>query len=107
MSLKQRIKTNPYLAILLVIFLSLVGGAEWGWFYGVIRASLLVQEFQRQYPGQVMMCGTGIVDLPEMMAFVGALVGLVIGTVSGGWIEAKYIQPQMMNQRVAPASAAD
>jgi hypothetical protein len=106
MSLKQRIKNNPCLAILLVIFLGLVGGTGQGLIYGFIRAVLLVRDFQRQYPGRAM-CGTGIVDLPLQTALVGALVGVVIGTMLGVWFEAKYIQSPTMNQRVALPSAAD
>lgn len=106
MSLKQRIKHNPYLAILLIIFLGLVGGTAQGLIYGFIRAVLLVRDFQRQYPGRAM-CGTGIVDLPLQTALVGALVGLVIGTMVGVWLEAKFIEPQMRGKRVASPSAAD
>lgn len=105
MSLKQRIHNNPYLAIVLVIFLGLGAGAEWGWVYGFIKQSLIVWDFQRQHPGQVMMCGTGIVDLPETMALVGALVGLVIGVGLGTWLDAKFIQPQTIRKRVAPRGA--
>jgi hypothetical protein len=86
----------------LVIFLGLGAGAEWGWVYGFIKRFLIVWDFQRQHPGQVMMCGYGIVDLPEMMALVGALVGLVIGVVLGTWLDTKFIQPQTMDKRVAP-----
>ncbi|MBS1807331.1 MAG: hypothetical protein JST84_03960 [Acidobacteria bacterium] len=96
MNLKQRIHRNPYLAILLVIFLGSVGGAELGWVYGLLRQAQIVWAFQREYPGGRMMCGTGIVDLPEVMALAGALVGLVIGTVLGTWLDAKFIQPQTM-----------
>jgi hypothetical protein len=105
MSLKQRIKNNPYLAILLVIFLGLGAGAEWGWVYGFIKRFLIVWDFQRQHPGQVMICGTGIIDLPLQTAIVGALVGLVIGVVLGTWLDAKFIQPQTMRKRVAPTGA--
>lgn len=105
MSLKQRIKNHPYLAILLVIFLGLVGGTELGWVYGFIQRYLIVWDFQRQHPGQMMMCGYGIVDLPEVMAIVGALVGLVIGVMLGTWLDAKFIQPQTMSERVAPTDA--